>query len=202
MVKSGLVDRPDVSHFRLAAHLCLALFIFSYLFWLLMDLVRKPNSTPTNTGPWLVRGTYLLLGLSSLQFVYGAFTAGLKGGHIYNTFPDMNGALLPKEALLMNPWLINFFENVIAIQFTHRSLAWTLALVVIFISCQVFSQKNENKYLKTPALLLGLALFVQFFLGVVTLIANTPLSLAITHQSFGFFFLLAALNFSHRALKP
>ena len=108
MVKSGLVDIPAVSHYRLAAHLSLAFFIGGYVLWLLLDLrdrqPRRPNTSLASMGRWF-------LGLTCLQIVFGAFMAGTRAGYLYQTFPDMNGVMVPQNWLDLSPIWVNFVEN-------------------------------------------------------------------------------------------
>ena len=116
MVKSGLVDDPRVSHFRLTAHLGLALLIFAIEFWLALGLLRE-RKEPRNPFALVVAGTVFLMALS------GGFVAGLRAGHAYNTFPLMNGQLIPSEAFMLDPWWSNLFWNVATVQLVHRSIS-------------------------------------------------------------------------------
>lgn len=191
MVQSGLVFRPSVSHFRLAAHFSLALFIFSFFFWLLLKQntslpkikARRPLSLSLLTGS--------LFSFLVLQIVYGAFVAGLKAGKIYNTFPKMAHHWFPPEALALSPNWINFFENWAAIQFSHRTIAWIIIAHVISIAI-LWHKKFRHIRLQKPLSWLIFALTTQFYLGVFTLINKVPIALASLHQ-LGAVFLLSTM---------
>ncbi len=199
MVKSGLVDRPDVSHFRLAAHLTTAFLTFAYSFWVALDLIY-PNRKEINAKIRnLIRvGLVILL----LQIIWGAFVAGLDAGFIHNHWPLMNdGKLIHKTVYIeQQPLIKNFFEGKSGVQFVHRYLAY---IVVGFIALIWFkTRKIPTTPLQEKGLKVLLALvFVQFLLGVLTLIYAVPLWLGIAHQ-IGAFFLLAAMTFTlHRFAK-
>ncbi|WP_108423455.1 COX15/CtaA family protein [Flagellimonas amoyensis] len=199
MVKSGLVDRPDVSHFRLAAHLTTAFVTFAYSLWVALDLIY-PNKKEVNTKIRnLVRaGLAVLL----LQIIWGAFVAGLDAGFIHNHWPMMSEGKLMHETVYIEhqPVIKNFYEGKSGVQFVHRYLAY---IVVGFILWIWFStRKVERTVIQENGLktLLGLV-FLQFVLGVLTLIYAVPLWLGIAHQ-IGAFFLLAAMTFTlHRFTK-
>ncbi|MFV0540022.1 MAG: COX15/CtaA family protein [Aestuariibaculum sp.] len=199
MVKSGLVDRPDVSHFRLAAHLTTAFITFAYTFWVALDLMF-PNKKNINT-PFknLIRWGYAIL---LLQIVYGAFVAGLDAGFIHNHWPLMSNGKFIHETVYIeqSPIYKNFIEGKSGVQFVHRMLAY---VVVIFI--MVIWQKSKKLTL-TPLqanainfLLIMVAL--QFVLGIFTILLHVPVWLGIAHQ-IGAFFLLSAMTFTlHRFTK-
>ena len=192
MVKSGLVDRPDVSHYRLAAHLTLAFVIFAYLYWLYLDI---KNDFKSQKHPLFKLG-WVWTGLVLLQIVYGAFVAGKNAGIGYNTFPKMGQEWLPAQAFMMSPTWINFFENNIGLQFTHRWLAALLVLGFVLLSIIIKSKGRIHK----AKLFLGGALSLQFLLGVATLLAMVPLHLAALHQA-GAFFLFACSIYLNHAMK-
>ena len=199
IVKSGLIDRPDVSHFRLAAHLTTAFLTFAYSLWVALDLIYPEKKEIDKGIRNLIRiGLVLLL----LQIIWGAFVAGLDAGFIHNHWPLMSEGKLIHETVYIEqqPVIKNFFEGKSGVQFVHRYLAY---LVVGFIALIWFKTRKmpttplQEKGLKV---LLGLV-FVQFLLGVLTLIYAVPLWLGIAHQ-IGAFFLLAAMTFTlHRFAK-
>ncbi|MBR9852986.1 MAG: heme A synthase [Algicola sp.] len=199
MVKSGLVDRPDVSHYRLAAHLTTAFLTFAYSFWVALDLIY-PNRKEVNTKIRnLIRvGLVILL----LQIVWGAFVAGLDAGFIHNHWPLMNEGKLMHETVYIEhqPVIKNFYEGKSGVQFVHRYLAYIVVALIGLIwyrTRKISKTALQEKGLKT---LLALVL-VQFILGVLTLIYAVPLWLGIVHQ-IGAFFLLAAMTFTlHRFTK-
>jgi len=199
MVKSGLVDRPDVSHFRLAAHLTTAFITFAYSLWVALDLIYPEKKEIDKGIRNLIRiGLVLLL----LQIIWGAFVAGLDAGFIHNHWPLMSEGKLIHETVYIEqqPVIKNFFEGKSGVQFIHRYLAY---VVVGFIALIWFkTRKISTTPLQEKGLKVLLALvFVQFLLGVLTLIYAVPLWLGIAHQ-IGAFFLLAAMTFTlHRFAK-
>jgi cytochrome c oxidase assembly protein subunit 15 len=129
MVQSGLVNDPRVSHLRLTAHLGLALAIFAALFWIGLTLVR-PRAVAREGVAALRRAASAIAALVFVMALTGGLVAGIRAGFAYNTFPSMNGHVVPPEILLIDPWYRNFFDTMATVQFDHRLLAWTLALVV------------------------------------------------------------------------
>ena len=187
MVQSGLVDDPRVSHFRLTAHLGLALLIFSCEFWLALEVLDSNEKRKPQTLSLVVLGLVLLMALS------GGFVAGLRAGHAYNTFPLMNGQLVPAEAFMLEPWWRNFFWNVATVQFVHRAFFWLLLILVPVLWWQAR---------RTPAKIAAhhlLAMFViQAALGISTLLLAVPVPLAAAHQAGAVLLLAAALWTAHK----
>jgi len=178
MVKSGLVDMPHVSPYRLAAHLFLALILYSWILWTALSLSCPKKSTDS-----FVRSMFLwLLVPLTLTIFYGALVAGLKAGLIYNTFPLMNSALVPEDAWAMAPWYKNLFENPAMVQFIHRWLACGTA-AVIFGACIYAKQKaGHNRPLTRALTATQGAILVQVGLGIATLLTHVPTTLATLHQ--------------------
>jgi cytochrome c oxidase assembly protein subunit 15 len=199
MVKSGLVDRPDVSHFRLAAHLTTAFITFAYSLWVALDLIY-PSKEEINTNIRnLIRFGYVVL---LIQIIWGAFVAGLDAGFIHNHWPMMSEGKLIHETVYIEqqPMIKNFFEGKSGVQFVHRYLAY---IVVGFIALiWVRTRKTKRTLLQEKGLRsLVILVFLQFVLGVFTLLYAVPLWLGIAHQ-IGAFFLLAAMTFTlHRFTK-
>lgn|SRR3989338_5522418 len=196
MVKSGLVDQPRVSHYRLTVHLGIALLVFGYLFWILLDLLSPPRGGTGSPGP-----RRFSLGVTAavcLQILYGGLTAGLRAGYGYNTFPKMGEGWWPAGMLALEPWGLNFFENHATVQFLHRLFGWgVLALAVGF---WIWS-RAANLHRRKADLLLG-ATAAQFLLGVFTLILVIPVGVATLHQAFAILLLAVALLVNHRLRKP
>ncbi len=194
MVKSGLVDMPHVSHIRLAAHFLLALLIFTLILWALLD-VWKSRRAKLAKNP--ARSWYKAwLALLPLQLLLGAFMSGLHGGLIYNTYPTMNGQWLPEESFSISPIYMNFIENIALIQFMHRTLA--LLVVCGFL----FWWYSHREYVKKNALgrdciRVALIIAVQFSLGVLTLLHQSPLWLALSHQFLAVILLAQAIVLMH-----
>ena len=199
MVKSGLVDNPDVSHYRLAAHLLTAFITFAYTFWVALDLIF-PNKKSVQTG---FRNLLRLgLGIVLLQIMYGAFVAGLDAGFMHNHWPMMSEGKLIHETVYIEqqPVVKNFIEGKSGVQFVHRYLAY---IVVGFMALIWYrTRKNSHSVWQKRGINAMLILvFVQFLLGVLTLIYAVPLWLGVAHQ-IGAFFLLAATTFTlHRFTK-
>ncbi|RMF10386.1 MAG: heme A synthase [Candidatus Neomarinimicrobiota bacterium] len=196
MVKSGLVDRPDVSHYRLALHLILALALVTVIYRTWLDMRQVPRQgSHTSLSVW-VRS---LLGLVLLQMIYGAFTAGLDGGIGYNTFPLMNGSWLPAGSQALHPIWKNWIEQPHMVQFIHRTLGW-LNL------CGILAFFFVSRDLAGPSLAgrLRLAVLIwagaQFSLGVATLLLVVPVPVAAMHQlgAFLLWLLLITLEWSLR----
>jgi len=199
MVKSGLVDRPDVSHFRLAAHLTTAFITFALTFWVALDLMFPFNKVTDSAFKNLLRiTTFVLL----IQIIYGAFVAGLDAGWVHNHWPMMSeGKFIHKTVYTeQNSLLLNLTEGKSGVQFVHRTLAY---LVVALIVIVFFKGKKivETKYQKLALNSLMGLVFLQFILGVLTLLLQVPVWLGVAHQV-GAFFLLTAMTFTlHRFSK-
>lgn len=199
MVKSGLVDRPDVSHFRLAAHLTTAFITFAYTFWVALDLMFPNRKVIDKKFRNLVRwGMTILL----LQIIYGAFVAGLDAGFIHNHWPFMNEGKLIHETVYteLKPVYQNFIEGRSGVQFVHRTLAYVVVIIILMIwykSKQMALTNYQKKAVDALLILVG----VQFLLGVLTIILAVPVWLGVLHQV-GAFFLLTAMTFTlHRFTK-
>lgn len=182
MVASGLVDHPDVSQYRLAAHLALALVIYGFALWLALDLWSAGRESG-ESGAGLRAMAVAALGLVLATAIAGAFVAGLDAGLIYNTFPLMDGALVPDGLYGMEPPILSAFEDVKTVQFNHRVLALLALLLSLALgvkAARTAGLKRRQWYavLAVPALATG-----QAGLGVATLLATAPLPLAAAHQA-------------------
>ena len=179
MVKSGLVDRPHVSHFRLAFHLGLAFWLFVYTWWTLLKTV-SPSCRPVNIT--MKRWAVVTLGVMCVQIVYGAFVAGLKAGLIMNTFPKMGETWMPdiKWGSGMS-WLATMVSNPVMVQWVHRFLAWVLLGLIIYGGFYGLRQVL-SEFQRRSLWFLLVTVFIQFSLGVLTLIYAVPLYLAVGHQ--------------------
>ncbi|WP_190809345.1 COX15/CtaA family protein [Flagellimonas sp. S3867] len=199
MVKSGLVDRPDVSHYRLAAHLTTAFLTFAYSLWVALDL-KYPGKKEIHIGIRnLIRVAFVVL---VLQIIWGAFVAGLDAGFIHNHWPLMSEGKLIHQTVYIEqqPLLKNFIEGKSGVQFVHRYMAYIVVALIIWIWYQTKNMKLTTLQSKGIQSLLVLVL-LQFLLGVLTLIYAVPLWLGVAHQVCAFF-LLAAMTFTlHRFTK-
>ncbi|EON74914.1 Heme A synthase, cytochrome oxidase biogenesis protein Cox15-CtaA [Lunatimonas lonarensis] len=188
MVKSGLVDRPHVSHFRLAAHLSTALALAAYIFWVSLEWKPFKQIHAPEIRKWSI-GLLVVLGI---QIVYGAFVAGLKAGKMYNTFPKMGRTWFPNEittAFDIHGWMA-VIENGIPIQLIHRYLAYLVVGMVVWVAWSIY---KKHKGLQPAALLLVALVTVQFLLGVFTLLYAVPVSLGVLHQLGAVFLLLGVI---------
>lgn len=184
MVMSGLIDNPRVSHFRLAAHFSLALYVFGYILWIILNLradERVDAPKPSPDASRMIRGLKPLCVLLVLQVLYGAFTAGLDAGYSFNTFPRMMGRWLPPGMGAMEPAWSNVLSNPVVVQFLHRTFGWAILFGVAALTVQAFRWNLSQAVRKTMLWFAG-AVFIQFLLGVFTLILNMPIVLASLHQ--------------------
>jgi len=196
MVKSGLVDDPRVSQYRLTAHLGLAFLIFAAMLWTALGAL---SPRPAARDPARHRLYRYAPGLSALIFLMvlsGGFVAGIRAGLAYNTFPLMNGHVVPPEYLLLEPWYRNLFNNMAAVQFNHRLIAWVLAFTVLaFWLTSRRVQMGARARLACNALALILAL--QVALGISTLLMVVPVVLAAAHQAGAMLLFASSLWVSH-----
>lgn len=181
MVKSGLIDRPDVSQYRLVAHLGLALLIYGYILGVAFGLL-VPRRDAASASPASTRGAVAIAGLVFATAVAGGFVAGLDAGFAYNTFPLMDGELIPQHLFAATPTWRSFFEDVTTVQFTHRVLAMLTLLAVL-----AFRWSLRGRHLAPAARravnLLTRWVFAQFALGVATLLSIVAVPLAVAHQA-------------------
>ena len=181
MVASGLSQRVEVSHYRLATHLVLALFIFASIVWTLRRLADRP---PMIASLRLKTASVILLALTFVQLYLGALVAGLRAGKVYNTWPDIDGGFVPSAARLFfeNPWWRNLFDNTLTVQFEHRMTAYALfALAVLHLIDAVRSRAGVAVI--KGALWLAAAIALQATLGILTLLNQAPIDLALAHQA-------------------
>jgi cytochrome c oxidase assembly protein subunit 15 len=199
MVKSGLVDNPDVSHYRLAAHLTTAFVTFAYTFWIALDLMFPSRKVINVDFRNFIR---FALAILLIQIIYGAFVAGLDAGFIHNHWPMMSEGKFMHETVFIEqqPWYKNFIEGKSGVQFAHRILAYLVVLVVfaIWIKSRKFDLSNmQSKGITTLLIMVGF----QFLLGVYTILLQVPVWLGVAHQ-IGAFILLSAMIFTlHRFSK-
>lgn len=199
MVKSGLIDNPHVSQYRLTAHLGLAILIYAYMFYVALGLwpgEQRSGSTPAG----LRRATTLLTGLVFITILSGGFVAGLKAGYAYNTFPLMDGRLIPEAVFMQTPLWRNFFENIATVQFDHRLLA-TLVLVSVIALWTAARRYSLPATVNTGLHLMFAAVLLQVGLGISTLLLHVPVALAATHQAGALLLLTIALYVHNRMLS-
>jgi len=192
MVKSGLVDNPHVSQYRLTAHLTMAFIIYGYIFWTALGLFAPQQGAAAQDTTILRRLSWTLTGLILTTVMAGGLVAGLKAGFAYNTFPLMDGQFIPDGYAMLKPFYRNPFENIAAVQFDHRLLAETTLLFVIGLWWYARRCRLPRQGRIAFNLLLA-AVLMQFTLGVSTLILVVPTWLAVMHQGGAMLFFIAAL---------
>jgi|KBSSwiStaDraftv2_1062776.scaffolds.fasta_scaffold03086_10 cytochrome c oxidase assembly protein subunit 15 len=198
MVSSGLAERVSVSQYRLALHMTLAVLIFGAVLWVALSL--GPNSRRERTAEpfgWRRAEAASIAALVLLQVVAGAFVAGLKAGSGWNTWPLMDGALVPQGLGALSPWWENLFENALTVQFNHRLLAYAIAAAVAWHLWSLLGSTPDGP-MRTSSLVLAGTVLAQIVLGVWTLLAHVPIPLALLHQAGAVAVLAAALWHWHR----
>jgi cytochrome c oxidase assembly protein subunit 15 len=200
MVKSGLVNDPRVSQYRLTAHLLAAVAIYSYLLWFAFGLIK--DKTLVNINPYsskLFKYAIGMVALVTLMIASGGFVAGTKAGLAYNTFPLMDGKLIPDGLNQLQPFWLNWLENTTSIQFNHRILAYIL---IILIPLFAFAVKNKGvtKNSQKASIAFMVMLAIQVTLGITTLLFFVPVTIAATHQA-GAIILLSIAIYISRELK-
>ena len=182
MVKSGLVDNPRVSQYRLTAHLSIAFLIFISMMWVGLGLVTERARQTTDVAlRKLQRIGFWLAILVFYMVITGGFVAGTRAGKAYNTFPLMNGDFMPPEIMMLEPWYLNFFDNLATVQFDHRIGAWLLAFVVPWFWFKLRSTVVPARA-RIAATVLLLAVAAQITLGIATLLMAVPIPLGAAHQ--------------------
>ena len=201
MVKSGLVEDPRVSQFRLTAHLGLAFVIFGAMQWVAMSLLF-PGRVAAGGGRMrsVRRWAGWLAVLVFAMVLTGGLVAGIRAGFAYNTFPLMNGSVVPPEIMMIEPWWHNFFWNMATVQFDHRLGAWLLAFLVPVLWWKVL-RSDVPARARTGAHLMLAMLAVQIALGIATLLLVVPLPLAAAHQAGAVLLFAFALNLAHALRK-
>lgn len=195
MVKSGLVNEPRVSQYRLTAHLGAAVLIYGYILWVAFDLLypQPSNACSKKTA----RFSYAVTALVFLMILSGGLVAGTRAGYAYNTFPLMAGQLIPEGLFALQPWWLNVFENIIAIQFNHRILAYIIIALTTALLIKLY--RNKPAHLSVTALhSLTAVLALQVLLGITTLVLIVPVSLGVAHQGGAVLLFSIALFVSHQ----
>ncbi|MBP2282563.1 cytochrome c oxidase assembly protein subunit 15 [Flavobacterium sp. CG_23.5] len=199
MVRSGLINDPDVSHFRLALHLTTAFITFAYTFWVALDLIYPEKKNIEKSLRTIARVALVFL---LLQIIYGGFVAGLNAGLIHNHWPLMSDGQFIHDSVFLEQKnvFLSFTEGKSGVQFVHRTLAYFVVgiIVLLYFKSKNFTlDKRQTNGIKSLLLLV----FVQFGLGVLTLLYGVPLWLGLTHQVSAFFLLTAMTYTLHRLSK-
>lgn len=197
MVKSGLVDEPSVSHYRLAAHLSMAFLLFSLLVWTGLNIIKGPAQRISDGA--LYGHLWAVLGVVIVTIFWGAYVAGLDAGLIYNdSFPKMGGHWIPGDMWFYKPFWVNFFENHSAVQFVHRWLGLGSALAVLSVWVHALVRGYGAVW---PVHGLAVMVAVQVGLGIATLVSHVWLPLAVLHQA-GALLLLLLMIVNMHSFKP
>lgn len=201
MVKSGLVNDPQVSQYRLTAHLMMAILIYGYMLWVAFGLLKKsPDRVVKQPEEKLYRYAKTLTALIVFMIITGGFVAGTKAGLTYNTFPLMGNTFVPDGMYLMQPFWLNWFENITTIQFNHRMIAYLLILLVPAFYF-VVRRLGITKRSRFAAHLLLAMLVIQFSLGVATILLQVPVVIAASHQG-GAVLLFTIALYITKEIKP
>lgn len=198
MVKSGLVDDPHVSQYRLAAHLALAVLVYAFMLWTALGLLYGGGGSEPRARSRLATHTLILALAVFVTMMSGAFVAGLKAGFTYNTFPLMAGKLVPDGMWSVVPVYLNFFENVTTVQFNHRVIAigTFLAIIALWVGARGLDlSRSQRLWLHATAIVAG----IQVALGISTLVLRVPVSLAALHQAGAMVLLTVLLCLAYEA---
>jgi cytochrome c oxidase assembly protein subunit 15 len=193
MVSSGLIDRVDVSHYRLSLHLVTAFIILSLIFWKILQITNT-EQTEISIRLYIIKFFLLLL---FLQLVIGAFVSGMDAGTVYNTWPLMGTSYFPDDSKMFEFLNISFFNNPSIVQFVHRNLAYLIVIIYAYLLFLVI--KENNKIFIKPILLIGISLFLQVVLGVMTLLSGVKITYASLHQINSILIILSTLYFLYIA---
>ena len=190
MVTSGLVNNTDVSHYRLALHLSIALIILSINFWFILETYKISSFKMKFSNVFL----NIFLILIILQIILGAFLAGMDGGLIYNSWPDMNGSFVPNDITYVDLFLFSSLDNPSVIQFYHRITAYLLIIFLFFLNYIAFKTNSFSKAI----LILDIAILLQIILGILTLITGVKIAYASLHQLGSVFVLTSFLYIKYK----
>ena len=192
MVKSGLVNNIDVSHFRLSFHLLFAFIILSLIFWNYLDLIHlKENKRKLKN---FLPEIFMIL--IFLQIVFGAFVSGMDAGKIYNTWPLMGNSYFPDDNKIINLFKFSALSDASLVQYLHRNIAYLIFILYIIITFTVY--KNKIVILFKPILILGFVVFLQIFLGILTLLSGAGILISSLHQFSSILLVTASLYFLYR----
>ena len=198
MVESGLVNRVDVSHFRLSAHLFIAFLILSCLVWYYLNRVNKLEKNFFNNKSEFKSIKFFIF-LIFLQIILGGFVSGLDAGKIYQTWPLMNESFLPNDVNFLNFKEFLDFSDRSLVQFVHRNLAYLIFIIIMFIGYNLLKFKKTNLYSSYFYLLFFI--FIQMILGILALITNLHIAVASLHQISSIFLIILSLNFYYKSIN-
>jgi len=197
MVSSGLVDRVDVSHFRLSIHLLIAFLILSLIFWNYLKYQKKYKHVENGINS-IIPFVFLLLILT--QIVIGAFVSGMDAGKIYNSWPLMGSTYFPNDNNVENLFKLSAFSDPSLVQFIHRNLAYLIGLFYVFMLFKVY--KNKIIKLYKPVNILGFFIIIQIVLGIFTVILGAQIYIAAVHQVSSIFLVASSIYFFFINKRP
>ena len=195
MVSSGLVDRVDVSHFRLSIHLFMAFLILSLIYWNYLKVINNQNVV-NGIGSHI---PFLFLILIFVQIVIGAFVSGMDAGKIYNSWPLMGNTYFPNDSNLKDLLKLSALSDPSLVQFIHRNLAYLITIFYVFIFCKVYKNKISSLYRSVN--ILGLLIILQIILGIFTVINGAQIYIAALHQLSSIFLVSSSLYFFYKNTK-
>ena len=192
MVKSGLVNNVDVSHFRLSLHLLFAFIILSLIFWNFLDLMyfREKDRKIKNLLP-----EFFII-LIFLQIIFGAFVSGMDAGKIYNTWPLMGNSYFPDDNKIINLFKLSAFSDPSLVQYLHRNMAYLILAFYIIIAFIIY--KKKIVFLFKPIIILGFIIFLQILLGIFTLLSGAGIFISSLHQFSSILLITASLYFLYK----
>jgi len=195
MVSSGLVDRVDVSHFRLSIHLLIAFLILSLIFWNFLKVTNNQNVF-NGIGSYI---PFIFLVIIFVQIMVGAFVSGMDAGKIYNSWPLMGSTYFPNDSKLKDLFRLSAFSDPSLVQFMHRNLAYLITIFYAFIFFKIYKNKLKNLYRTVN--ILGLFIFLQIILGIFTVIYGAQIYIAAMHQLSSIFLVTTSLYFFYKNTK-
>ena len=192
MVKSGLVNNVDVSHFRLSIHLLFAFIILSLIFWNFLGLMylREKDKKMKNLLPEIFIITIFL------QIIFGAFVSGMDAGKIYNTWPLMGNSYFPDDNKIINLFKFSAFSDPSLVQYLHRNMAYLILTLYIIITFIIY--KKKIVFLFKPIIILGFTIFLQILLGILTLLSGAGILISSLHQFSSILLITASLYFLYK----
>ncbi len=198
MVSSGLVDRVDVSHYRLSVHLFIAFVILTCLLWSYLNIINKSQKNFFLNSAETISIKFLIF-LTFLQIILGAFVSGLDAGKIYQTWPLMNESYFPSDVNFYNYNEFLNFDDRSVVQFIHRNVAYLIFFVVLYIGYYI--KKLNKVFLFKPYFYLLTFIFIQIFLGILALISNLHIAIASLHQISSIFLIIFSINFYFKSIN-
>ena len=192
MVASGLIDVPEVSHIRLAVHLLTALLIFAAILWVVMDLRALRRDSGARPARITLLGIWALC-LLFVQFMFGAYVAGLEAGYAFNTWPLMGEEWFPAGTPMLDPVIRNLADNPIVVQFVHRWLAFLVAVIAVWLALRAWVAGH-----KAEATTLVAAVTTQVMLGILTILSGVQIDVAVAHQGMAVLLLASMIVAAHR----